>query len=79
MIPLQIKEGRKRAASYYSRQRDRFDTQMVAVGYSLERRKAELDLFQETVAVEMGRFVVKLAKQKKAEKAKQAERERMLE
>ncbi|MNL72573.1 hypothetical protein D3C87_1979020 [compost metagenome] len=52
---------------------------MVAVGYSLERRKAELDLFQETVAVEMGRFVVKLAKQKKAEKAKQAERERMLE
>lgn len=79
MIPLQIKEERKHAASYYSRQRDRFDMQMIAAGYSLERRKAELELFEETLAIEMGRFVVKLAKQEKAEKAKQDERERMQE
>ncbi len=72
MIPLQIKEERKRAARYYSRQRGRFDMQMIAAGYSLERREAELELFEETLAIEMGRFVIKLAKQKKAERVKQA-------
>jgi len=79
MIPLQIKEERKRAASYYYRQRDRFDTQMIAAGYSLERRECELELFDETLAVEMGRVVVKLAKLKRAERQRQAALERMHE
>lgn len=79
MIPLQIKEERKRAHSYYVRQIERFDVQMIAAGYSAERRRAELELFEETLAIETGRFVVSLAKQKKAEKLNQAERERMQE
>lgn len=79
MIPLQIKEERKRAASYYYRQRDRFDAKMIEAGYTLARREAELELFDETLAVEMGRVVVKLAKEKRAERQRLAELERAQE
>ena len=77
MIPLQIQEERKRAHGYYVRQVERFDAQMIAAGYSIERRGTELEAFNETLNIETGRFVVSLSKKRKSEQ--QAEREKMRE